>query len=88
MAPAGFKVALHTACRTLTASSVLNEKSCDSSPKIHLVRRQVAITDAEVRRGMLMLRSENVVVLGGQVNPGPSLQDHAHSFQGRRPGFR
>ena len=31
------------------------------------VRVQVAITDPEIRRGLLLLRPENVLPLGGQV---------------------
>lgn len=45
--------------------------SLTSCLKSHLMLRQVAVTDAEVRRGMLMLRPENVLVLGGQVSPKP-----------------
>ena len=34
---------------------------------MHPKRAQVAVTDAEVRHGMLLLRPRNVVVLNGQV---------------------
>ena len=33
---------------------------------------QVAITDAPVKRGMLLLRPEHVTVLGGEVSPDSS----------------
>ncbi len=39
-----------------------------------LCKAQVAVTDAEVRRGMLMLRPQNVVLLNGQARSGGTLQ--------------